>query len=102
MPNRYMCSALEEMREQLKVLSEFNIERYRSITAMLIEEIQTMGNRMEAHLRDQAQLERLHTKIRAAKRKLKNLESKLDESNNNGSISSLERITRFSEDFLDE
>lgn len=102
MPNRYMCSALEEMRDQLKLLSEFNIDRYKSITAMLIEEIQTMGNRMEAHLQDQAQLERLHTKIKAAKRKLKNLESKLDETAGDGSLSGLARITRFSEDILDE
>lgn len=98
MPNRYMCSALDEMRDQLKLLSEFNIDRYKSITAMLIEEIQTMGNRMEAHLHDKAQLESLHDKIRNAKKKLKKLESKLDETNDDDSLYGLERVTKFSED----
>lgn len=77
MPNRYMCSALEEMRDQLKLLSFYNIKRYKAITAMLIEEVQTMGNRMEAHLQDKQQLERLHLKIRKAKEQLKKLEEEI-------------------------
>lgn len=73
-PNRYMCSALEEMREQLKVLDENNIARYRSITSMLIEEIQTMGNRMEAGLEDKQDLATLtekRSKLRKEVRALK-------------------------------
>ena len=79
-----MCSALEEMRDQLKLLSFYNIKRYKAITAMLIEEIQTMGNRMEAHLQDNQQLERLHLKIRKAKEQLKKLEEEIGNPVENG------------------
>lgn len=79
MPNRYMCSALDEMREQLKTLSLFNIKRYKAITALMIEEIQTLGNRMEAALRDVGELERLHKKMRNLKKKIKALERKEEE-----------------------
>lgn len=84
MPNRYMCSALEEMRDQLKLLSFYNIKRYKAITAMLIEEIQTMGNRMEAHLHDNRQLDKLHLKIRKAKQELKRLEEEIGNPVENG------------------
>jgi len=50
MPNRTMCDVLEEMRKACKVGNY-------SYMAGLIEEVQTMGNQMEAKLWDQKDLE---------------------------------------------
>ena len=44
-PNRYLCNVLDEMRACIKTLNF-------SYLAGLIEEVQTMGNRMEAKLED--------------------------------------------------
>lgn len=72
-PNRYMCSALEEMRAQLKLLAPANIIRYTSITSMLIEEIQTMGNRMEANLEDMGDIEKMLHKRKELKKEIRDL-----------------------------
>jgi len=49
-PNRTMCDALEEMRKCVTTLN------FASMMA-LIEEIQSMGNRMEARLGDKRDVE---------------------------------------------
>lgn len=55
-PNRYVCSVLDEMRKQLKTLEGVNedilVLHYVRITKLMIEEAQTMVNRMEASLED--------------------------------------------------
>lgn len=73
-PNRYVCSVLEEMREQLKLLEEsYNVDRYKSLTSMMIEEVQTLVNIMEAGLSDQRDL----LKLKEERRKLRNQVKKL-------------------------
>ena len=64
MANRYLCSVLDEMRECTKTLNF-------SYLLGLIEEAQTLGNRMEAKLYDIRDYERLHEDIRDLKKKKK-------------------------------
>lgn len=78
-PNRYVCSVLEEMRTQLRKLDRENIERYKSHTRMMIEEVQTLVNRMESALQDWDDLENLTKEKRELKLKVKKLRKKLAE-----------------------
>jgi hypothetical protein len=80
-PNRYVCTVLEEMRKQLKTLDENNLDRYKSIAALMIEEAQTMVNKMEAGLEDYGDIRRMKEerdelyveikKLKAEKKELK-------------------------------
>ena len=72
MANRYLCSVLDEMRECTKTLNF-------SYLLGLIEEAQTLANRMEAKLYDLKDLERLHDDIKDLKKKKKKLEEKIEE-----------------------
>ena len=72
MANRYLCSVLDEMRECTKTLNF-------SYLLGLIEEAQTLGNRMEAKLYEIKDFERLHEDIRDLKKKKKKLEEKVEE-----------------------
>ena len=72
MPNRHICSVLEEMRECTKTLNF-------SYLLGLIEEAQTLALRMEAKLYEIKDYERLHEEIRALKKKKKALENKVVE-----------------------
>lgn len=78
-PNRYVCSALEEMRRQLKHLDENNLEKYRSLTKMMIEEVQSLVNRMEAAIGDWSDYEEMLEKKRNLKREIKKLKSIKDQ-----------------------
>lgn len=77
-PNRYVCEVLEEMRKVLNVLSIFNIHRYKPSMAMLIEEAQTLVNRMEASMHDWSDTRRAHKELKKLKNEIKDLESKRD------------------------
>ena len=72
MTNRYLCSVLDEMRECTKTLNF-------SYLLGLIEEAQSLGNRMEAHLYDIKDFNRLSKDIKALKKKKKKLEEKVEE-----------------------
>ena len=67
MINRMMCDVLEEMRECTKTLNF-------SYLLGLIEEAQSLGNRMEAKLYDIKDYERLHDDIKDLQKKKKKLE----------------------------
>ena len=69
--NRYLCDVFEEMRTTTKTMNF-------SILLSLIEEAQTMANRMEMRLEDQKDYERLKTDIREKKEELKKLNKKLE------------------------
>ncbi len=69
MPNRYLCSVLDEMRECTKTLNF-------SYLSGLIEEAQTLGSRMEAKLYDIKDFERLRDHIKELKKEKKKLEEK--------------------------
>ena len=85
-PNRYVCSVLDEMRKTLEVHEKLlkmdgHTTRYIILQSSLIEEAQTMVNRMECALEDHKDIKRLHqdrsdlnkevAKLEEKKRKLK-------------------------------
>ena len=72
MPNRLLCDVLGEMRDCVKT-SNF------SYLSGLIEEAQSLGSRMEAHLYDIKDFNRLHKDIKVLKKKKKKLEEKVEE-----------------------
>lgn len=65
--NRTICSVFDDMRKAHET-------RNYSILMSLIEEAQTMANRMEAALGDLHDLEGLHEDIRKLRKELKDLE----------------------------
>ena len=71
MINRMMCDVLEEMRDCTKTMNF-------SYLLGLIEEAQSLGNRMEAKLYDIKDYERLHDDIKDLKKKKKKLEEKVE------------------------
>ena len=80
MANRYVCDVLKEMRTAIKV---GRID----MLAGLIEEVQTMANRMEAKLADYSEigydLERgwdFRAKLRCIKEQARNLEKTIEQS----------------------
>ena len=68
--NRYICDVLEEMRTSSKTLNF-------AMIPSLIEEVQTMANRMEMALHDMKDLEQLKMSIVEKKEELKKLEKKI-------------------------
>jgi len=68
--NRYVCDVLEEMRTSVKTLNF-------AMIPSLIEEVQTMANRMEMALEDLKDLKRLKDEIHEKKEELKKLEKKI-------------------------
>ena len=68
--NRYICDVLEEMRTSVKTLNF-------AMIPSLIEEVQTMANRMEMALHDMKDLEQLKMDIVEKKEELKKLEKKI-------------------------
>ena len=70
MTNRYLCDVLSEMRKCVKTLNF-------SYLLGLIEEVQTLGSRMESKLFDIKDFDRLHEEIRDLKKKKKKLEKEV-------------------------
>jgi len=75
MPNRTLCEVLGEMRTCIKTLNF-------SYLLALIEEAQTMGNRMRASLWDQKELARIRKDIKEAKEKLRELKGEINSNDN--------------------
>lgn len=80
MPSRYVCSVLEEMRDTVKCLNVTTVGRSKQFLPMLIEEVQTMVNRMEAALGEKWQygsrteeLAKLKKEVRKLKKEKKEL-----------------------------
>ena len=71
MPNRLLCAVLDEMRDCVKT-SNF------SYLSGLIEEAQSLGNRMEAHLYDMKDHDRLLDDIRDLKKKKNKLKEEVE------------------------
>jgi hypothetical protein len=67
MSNRYICTVLDEMRDCIKTLNF-------SYLSGLIEEAQSLANRMESRLYEIKDFERLHEDIRKLKEEKKKLE----------------------------
>jgi hypothetical protein len=69
MPNRYICDVIEEMRKLHKT------RNYGALPG-LIEEVQTLANRMEAALGEQDDYNEWHKKVKKEKKELKRLMAK--------------------------
>jgi hypothetical protein len=72
MPNRLLCDVLDEMRDCVKTLNF-------SYLSGLIEEAQSLGSRMEAHLYDIKDFNCLLDDIKALEKKKKKLKEELAE-----------------------
>jgi len=70
-PNRTLCEVLQDMRECYKT---YNF----SPMLALIEEVQILGNRMEAGLSDQSNIRDLNEKRSKMNQELNKLQQKLD------------------------
>ena len=68
---RYICDVLYEMRACTKTLNF-------SYLIGMIEEAQTLANRMESRLYEMKDFEHLHEEIRALKKKKKKLEKEVE------------------------
>lgn len=79
-PNRLVCSVLQEMRDSLKVLdqdpSDLTLNRWRIHQNLLIEEAQTLVNRMESALEEWDDIRRAYDKIKELKKEINELEEK--------------------------
>lgn len=73
-PNRTVCSVLDEMRAMHKT------HNYAGLLG-LIEEVQTMVNRMEAALHDKGDIRDAHKHIKELKKEIKELETKKEKLN---------------------
>ena len=71
-PNRYLCSVLDELRDLDK------LKNYSSM-ASLIEEVQVLGNRMEAALEDAKDLEYVYETKKKLEKEIKDLEKKKED-----------------------
>lgn len=70
-PNRYVCSVLDEMRKLNRSLSHLSMYRYKKMQFTLIEEAQTLVNRMECGLEDWRDLNDTTKKLTKIKREVK-------------------------------
>ena len=68
---RYLCDVFYEMRACTKTMNF-------SYLLGMIEEAQTLANRMEERLYEMKDFERLHEEIRALKKKKKKLEKEVE------------------------
>lgn len=86
MLNRTLCSVLEEMRKQYKT---------RNFAGLLglVEEAQSMGNRMEAALEDQKDLERLLENKKKLERRFKKIKKTLKQARELAEQNDLEELS---------
>jgi archaellum component FlaC len=83
--SRFVCTVIEEMRKSLSVIGEYSVNGLVKLKEQtdfihllsLVEEMQTLANRMEAKLSDQSELEELHEKISKLKKEAKALTKKI-------------------------
>jgi 5-bromo-4-chloroindolyl phosphate hydrolysis protein len=78
-PNRYWCNALEDCRIALKKLNILNIFFFKKQIAMLLEELQVYGSRMEAAIDDKQDLHRFHNEASHTEKELKTLRMQKEE-----------------------
>jgi|TARA_B100000959_G_C14707362_1_gene511357 predicted RNase H-like nuclease (RuvC/YqgF family) len=94
--NRYLCTVLAEFRTAIERISLYNIKGSKRHLAALVEEVQTLANRMEAGLRDKKAEKKLRKKVKVYERRVlrlrkqvKHLEIRVAQEN-----SILERLER--------
>jgi len=77
--NRPLCDVLADMRKLLALKTWH--ETTGELLLSLVEEVQILGNRMEASLYDVNDLESLHDNIKTKKFQLKELQKEINEIN---------------------
>ena len=95
MPNRYACDVLKEMRKITEAINEETFERAKLIFPMLIEELQSMLNRMEARLYDISDLETVTARYKKLEKRCEELKieiDKVDKIGSNGEDTSYESL----------
>lgn len=80
-PSRYVCSVIDEMRKIISVMDSHNIIRSKSILTTLVEECQTMVNRMEEGLSNFSDLEKLKKARSKLIKQCKELEKHIEVNN---------------------
>lgn len=75
-PNRTLCDVLEDMRKYTKTIGLTTNQT--QIVSSLIEELQILGNRMEAGLWDQKDIKDLYEERSKLKKQVKKLKKKKD------------------------
>lgn len=79
--SRYVCSVIDELRKSLAIIGEYSINGLVKLKEQtdfihllsLVEEIQTLANRMEGALEDKGGIDELHAKIKELKKEAKAL-----------------------------
>ena len=74
-PNRYACTVLDEARAALAKLNWVTMAFSKRHLATLLEELQTIVNRMEAGLEDKSDYNRSRDRLRDIRAKLAGLEA---------------------------
>ena len=74
-PNRYACTVLEEARAALAKLNWVTMAFSKRHLATLLEELQTIVNRMEAGLEDKSDYSYARDRLRETRAKLKELKA---------------------------
>lgn len=74
-PNRYACTVLEEARAALAKLNWVTMAFSKRHLATLLEELQTIVNRMEAGLEDKSDYSYARDRLRETRAKLKDLKA---------------------------
>lgn len=77
--NRTMCDVLKEMRDLNDKLTPMVVDQHKKTFAYLIEEVQSMGNRMESALTEKGELEEIHEEWRQQTKKMKKLKAEIRE-----------------------
>lgn len=77
--SRTMCDVLKEMRNLNDKLTPMVVDQHKRTFAYLIEEVQSMGNRMEAALTEKGELEEIHEEWRQQTKKMKKLKAEIRE-----------------------
>ena len=80
-PNRYACTVLEEARAALAKLNWVTMAFSKRHLATLLEELQTIVNRMEAGLEDKSDYNRSRDRLRGIRAKLADLDAEKAELN---------------------
>ena len=70
-PHRTFCDTVAEMRRLVDSMSIFSYMRNKAVLKSLIEECQTYGNRMEAALTYQKDIDALHKQLKEGRKRLK-------------------------------
>ena len=76
--NRTVCDVLEEMRALNRTVNARMVDAHKEQMAYLIEEVQSMANRMEAKLEDIRDFDKLTKDIKELSKKKKELENEVD------------------------